>query len=92
MRIDNAKMDVTGKVHPRRSSSRPSAIQQSRMGCRRRQARQGFLLSTLLLGLPWTMNEDDTQNPNSGEARHATRQGVRIFRHKHNDSVDTFDK
>ncbi len=40
--------------------------------CRWRQARQGFLLSTLLLGLPWTMNDEVAQNPNSGEARHAT--------------------
>ncbi len=47
------------------------------MGCRRRQARQGFLLSTLPLVTPWTMNGEITQNPNSGEARHATRQGSR---------------
>ncbi len=49
------------------------------MGCRRRQARQGFLLSTLLLGTSWTMNGEITQNPNSGEARHATRQGSRQY-------------
>ncbi len=49
------------------------------MGCRRRQARQGFLLSTLLLGTPWTMNGEIMQNPNSGEARHATRQRSRYF-------------
>ncbi len=47
------------------------------MGCPRRQARQGFLLFTLLLGTPWTMNDDITQNLNSGEVRHATRQGLR---------------
>ncbi len=73
----NVKIDVTGKVHPRQASSRPPAVQTSRMGCHRRQVRQGFLLSVVLLGLPWKMNEDDTQNPNSGEARHATRQGSR---------------
>ncbi len=47
------------------------------MGCRRRQARQGFLLSTLLPGTPLTMNGEIAQNPNSGEARHAIRQGSR---------------
>ncbi len=50
----------------------------SRKCCPRRQARRGFLLSTLLLGLHWTMNEDVTQNPNSGEARHAARQSSRL--------------
>ncbi len=45
---DNAKIDVAGKVHPRQSSSRPSAVQTSRMVCRRKQARQGFLSSDCL--------------------------------------------
>ncbi len=71
----NAKIDVTGQVHPRQSSSRLSAVQTSRISGHRRQALQGFLLSTLLLGLPWAMNEGDTQNPSSGEARHANRRG-----------------
>ncbi len=44
-----------------------------------REARQGFLLSTLLLWTPWTMNGELTQNPNSGEARYATRQGSHQF-------------
>ncbi len=65
---NNAKIDVTGKVHPRQSSPRPSAVGD-------RHVR--FLLSTLLLGTPWTMNGEITQNPSSGEARHATRQGSR---------------
>ncbi len=30
-------------------------------GCRRRQTGQGFLLSTISLRLPWTMNDDVTQ-------------------------------
>ncbi len=68
----NAKIYATGKVHPRQSSSRPSAVQTSRMGCPRKQARQDVLLR-----LPWTVKEDNTQNPNLGEARHATRQGSR---------------
>ncbi len=33
------------------------------------------LFFTVLLGLPWTMNGEIMQNPKSGEARHATRQG-----------------
>ncbi len=44
-------------------------------GYRRGQTRRRFLLSALLLGSPFTMSIDVTQNPNSGETRHAIRQG-----------------
>ncbi len=74
----NAKIDVTGKVHPRQSSSRPSAVQTSRWVAVGDRHVRDLLLSTLLLGTPWTMNGEITQNPNSGEARHATRQGSRL--------------
>ncbi len=65
----NTKIDVIGKVHPRQSSHRSPAVQTSRIGCCRKQACQSFLLSTILLGLPWTMNEDDALSPT--QARHA---------------------
>ncbi len=67
------KIDATSKVHPRQSSSRLSAVQTSRIGCRRRQARQGFLFFAPYFGMTWRMDDADTSRTNAGEARHSSR-------------------
>ncbi len=73
----NAKIDVTGEVHSRQSSSRPSAVQRLN-GLPQETGTSCFSPLHSYLGLPWTMSEDDTHIPSSGVGRHATHQGTRL--------------